>query len=82
MCRAVQWVTIVIKYQVIDSDIDNRLIDNERHSVDEQLVMIQSKTLETDNGNSIIAFEDLVTSGAYKDINSNLANVNQLNIVL
>lgn len=44
---------------------DNDLVnDIERDSVGERLDDIQGNTLETDNGNSIIGFEDLVMSGA------------------
>ena len=55
----------------IDDDLVN---DIERDSVGEQLDYIQGKTLETDNGNSIIDFEDLMMSGAPEEFNRGKCN--------
>lgn len=48
----------------MNDNVDNQVNDNERDSVGKQLDDIQGNTLETDNGNSIIGFEDFVMSGA------------------
>lgn len=47
-----------------DNVVSDQVNDSEQDTSREQLVRIQGNTLETDNGNSIIGFEDLAVSGA------------------